>query len=162
MSNSVLHLFTFLCHIYAPLYCSFARKKPLLSTTTREVFFMHLGAKQPSIQENTAETGVGTVDQTAPAPVYCFSAVKQAQYFSRFFAQQRSWQNSTRRDSNTFSYPLPQQKVMQPIQSVDLNPTILDTIATMCDIEYIGKKSPDFVQIPYPEWVVRQFRNKLR
>ena len=31
---------------------------------------MHLGAKQPSIEENTAETGVGTVDQTAPAPVF--------------------------------------------------------------------------------------------
>ena len=62
---------------------------------------MHLGAKQPSIQENTAETGVGTVDQTAPAPVFCFSAVKQAQYFSRFFTEQRSWQNSTRRDSNS-------------------------------------------------------------
>ena len=61
---------------------------------------MLLGAKQPSIQENTAETGVGTVDQTAPAPVFCFSAVKQAQYFSRFFTEQRSWQNSTRRDLN--------------------------------------------------------------
>ena len=24
------------------------------------------------------------------------------------------------------------------------------------------QKSPDFVQIPYSEWVVRQFRNKLR
>ena len=32
----------------------------------------------------------------------------------------------------------------------------------MCDIEYIGRKSPDFVQIPYPEWVVRYIRNKLR
>ena len=61
---------------------------------------MHLGAKQPSIYENTAETGVGTVDQTAPALVFCFSAVKQAQYFSRFFTEQRSQQNSTRRDLN--------------------------------------------------------------
>ena len=123
---------------------------------------MHLGAKQPLIQENTAKTGVGTVDQTVPAPVFCFSAVKQAQYFSRFFAQQRSWQNSTRRDSNTFSYPLPQQKVMQPIQSVDLNPTILDIIATMCDIVPVARKSTDFVQIPYPELIVRYIRNKLR
>ena len=30
MSNSVLHLFTFLCHIYAPLYCSFAEKDLML------------------------------------------------------------------------------------------------------------------------------------
>ena len=62
---------------------------------------MLLGAKQPSIYENIAETGVGTVDQTAPALVFCFSAVKQAQYFSRFFTEQRSWQNSTLRDSNS-------------------------------------------------------------
>jgi hypothetical protein len=32
--------------------------------------------------------------------VFCFLAVKQAQYFSRFFTEQRSWQNSTRRDLN--------------------------------------------------------------
>ena len=27
MNNSVLHLFAFLCHIYAPLYCSFTKQK---------------------------------------------------------------------------------------------------------------------------------------
>ena len=61
---------------------------------------MPSGAKYPSIQANTAETGVGTVIETAPAPVFCFSAVNLACYFLRFFAQQRSWQNSTRRDLN--------------------------------------------------------------
>ena len=58
------------------------------------------GAKLPSIQENTAETGAGTVDQTAPAPVFCFSAAKRAHYFSRFFAQQSARKTCILRDLN--------------------------------------------------------------
>jgi len=38
----------------------------------------------------------------------------------------------------------------------------LDIIATICDIGCIGRKSPYLVQIHYPEWDVRCFRNKLR
>ena len=61
---------------------------------------MHLGAKQPSIYENTAETGVGTVIEAAPALIFGFLAEKWVCYFLRFFTEQRSWQNSTRRDLN--------------------------------------------------------------
>ena len=39
------------------------------------------GAKLPSIQENTAETGAGTVIETAPAPVFCVLTATKAQYF---------------------------------------------------------------------------------
>ena len=39
------------------------------------------GAKLPSIQENTAETGVGTVIETEPAPVFCVLTATKAQYF---------------------------------------------------------------------------------
>lgn len=42
---------------------------------------MHLGVKQHSIWENTIKTGVGTVDQTVPALVFCNLAAAQAQYF---------------------------------------------------------------------------------
>ena len=86
------------------------RSSSLLARATKERtfvyqdkrgFFILSGAKQPLIQVNTSKTGVGTVDQTAPAPVFYFSAVKQAQYFSRFFTEQRSLQNSNRRDLNT-------------------------------------------------------------
>ncbi len=41
MSNStVTHLFAFLTYISAPLYCSFARKKSLLSTDKGDFFSM--------------------------------------------------------------------------------------------------------------------------
>ena len=47
--------------------------------------FMFLGVNWPSIYENTAETGLGTVVRLYQSLFFCFSAVKQAHYFSRFF-----------------------------------------------------------------------------
>ena len=49
--------------------------------------------KLPSIQENTAKTGVGTVIETAPVPFFSFSGLKRAKsvvYFLHLFAPQRS------------------------------------------------------------------------
>ena len=40
------------------------------------------GAKLPSIQENTAETGVGTVIETAPAPVFCVLAIPENMHYN--------------------------------------------------------------------------------
>ena len=86
MNNSVLHLFAFLCHIYAPLYCSFARKKPLLSTTTKEVF-PAFGAK---IGQNTEKTVVGAVIATVPATVFAFSRSKmQAAFWVSLLSKER-------------------------------------------------------------------------
>ena len=45
----------------------------------------------------------------------------------------------------------PNKKSCSRYRAWIFNPIILDKIATMCDIEYIGRKSPDFVQILYPE-----------
>lgn len=46
----------------------------------RGIFFVY-GAKWPEIQKKQLKTGVGTVDQTVPAPVFCILAAAEAQYF---------------------------------------------------------------------------------
>ena len=59
LSNSAAtHLFAFLTYLYAPLYCSFARKKPLLSTTTREVFSCFSGQNSPQYRKLPLKQGL--------------------------------------------------------------------------------------------------------
>ena len=59
LSNSAAtHLFAFLTYLYAPLYCSFARKKPFLSTTTREVFSCILGQNSPQYMKISLKQGL--------------------------------------------------------------------------------------------------------
>ena len=83
-----------------PLYPA-PRKKPLLSTKTREVFSCIKGQNSPQYRKIPLKQGLERSIRLHQPLFFCFSAVKHAQYFSRFFTEQRSWQNSTRRDSNS-------------------------------------------------------------
>lgn len=77
------------------------RKKPLLSTKTREVFSCFQGQNSPQYSKKDSKQGLERSIRPCWPLFFCISAVRLACYFLRFFAQQRSWQNSTRRDLNT-------------------------------------------------------------
>lgn len=59
----------------------YATKETSFVYQDKRGFFMLSGAKLPSIQENTAETGVETVATAVPAPVFAFKAAKMQNTF---------------------------------------------------------------------------------
>ena len=66
------------------------RKKPLLSTKTREVSFMSTRGKSAQNTINQHQNRGWNGQMAAPAPVFCFSRHKMHPFFSRFSALQRS------------------------------------------------------------------------
>ena len=81
----------------------------LFRSTTKETSFVYQDKRgflcfqeQNSPQYRKIPLKQGLERSLRPCSLcFCFLSVKSARYFSRFFAQQRSWQNSTRRDLNS-------------------------------------------------------------
>lgn len=82
------------------------------------------GIKQPIIRENTIKTGFGTVDQTVPAPVFCFVVTKIARYFSCCFARQ----NSNQRDLNTKKPDTAKKRQQELVNRKNLRYNIYDML----------------------------------
>ena len=69
-------------------------KKPLLSTTTREVFPAFWGKNGSKYRKNSGWSS----HQGRSGHCFCIFGVKNAGYFLDFFAKQRVWQNDERQD----------------------------------------------------------------